>query len=112
MRNTEGFDPHCCVFCLTENWVQGVHQKGIKDLTSEIKVPAPGESLKMPLTLTSEEAGELVFETSLNLEESLTVPVTAHMKIVEEAKVESVADEDAEEQPVKKTSRRIVAREF
>ncbi|WP_013629846.1 COG1361 family protein [Rubinisphaera brasiliensis] len=92
--------------------VQGVHQKGIKDLTSEIEVPAPGESLKLPLMLTSEEAGELVFETSLNLEESLTVPVTAHMKIVEESQVESVADENAEELPVKKTSRRIVAREF
>jgi len=92
--------------------LQGVHQAGVKDLTSHIKVPGPGESVELPLTLTSEEDGEVVFETSLNLEETLTVPVTAHMLIIEAAPKESVADGEGETAPVKKTSRRVAVSAF
>lgn len=62
--------------------LKGVNRQGETDLTTQVVVPGPGKSIQLPMTISTEREGEeILLEVSLNLEETLTVPVTAHARI-------------------------------
>ena len=48
-----------------------------------IEVPGPGKSLKLNFLVTPTEVGEATLRANLVLQETLTVPVTAYTKVVE-----------------------------
>jgi len=61
--------------------LQGVLANKSKELIRKVKVPAPGKSIVLPITLTAVQAGTGIIQVELDLEESLMVPVTARTTI-------------------------------
>ncbi|HBN77211.1 MAG TPA: hypothetical protein DD473_15630 [Planctomycetaceae bacterium] len=66
---------------LTIGLLKGVQHEVGPQLVRQIDVPSPGKSYEFPLKLTSTDVGEGIIEASLNLEESITVPVKAITKV-------------------------------
>lgn len=61
--------------------LKGIMKNNSKDLTSKINVPAPGQSVLIPLTLTATELGVGMIEAELDLEQGVIVPVKAHLQV-------------------------------
>ncbi len=61
--------------------LQGVLANKSKELIRKVKIPAPGKSIVLPITLTAAQAGTGIIQAELDLEESLMVPVTARTTI-------------------------------
>ncbi len=61
--------------------LQGVLANKSKELIRKVKIPAPGKSIVLPITLTAAQAGTGIIQAELDLEESLMVPVTARTSI-------------------------------
>ncbi|MCA8982480.1 MAG: hypothetical protein R3C12_05190 [Planctomycetaceae bacterium] len=83
--------------------LKGVHRRGERDLTTRVTVPGPGQSVTIPMSLTAELSGPVLLEAKLNLEETLTVPVTAHSVVGSSRQEKSNPDNPPQDTILQKT---------